>query len=301
MPLKRGIDDTVEQTEASLHTTSSELPSQKKVHLSEPTLDLPVYYPSLPSLVDPMPSIEQMVGAIPEQSLRSLLCALAKNEQTNYARSMLADTYTIHLQHLQALAAAERAKVINFDHYSKSAWKVLNVGFYAKLSGSKQYEAAGDVFGQIAGCIESIGSQVSLDSSFGTKLSALETLRKIAKTVLLSTNCLGHEVRKEFQYDACLTTPLRNIAVYMDEDEARTAGHNVSEQGKGTLLEKMKWVLGEWKSYCLGGTDDLLAVVDRLAGLAEGNEGDATGEGRENGREEAASTTPAAARVITID
>ncbi|KAK3314595.1 hypothetical protein B0H66DRAFT_563204 [Apodospora peruviana] len=79
------------------------------------------------------------------------------------------------------------ARVINFDHLSKSVWHTLNTSWYTQLSSSKQYEASLDAYNDVTKCIESIRKKTPpTTSAYGTKLSALETLRKIAKTVLLS-------------------------------------------------------------------------------------------------------------------
>ena len=44
----------------------------------------------------------------------------------------------------------EQAKVINFDHHSKDVWYAYNIK-YARLSGSKQYDVAGQVLNEISG------------------------------------------------------------------------------------------------------------------------------------------------------
>ncbi|MCJ1384528.1 hypothetical protein MMC17_007645 [Xylographa soralifera] len=61
------------------------------------------------------------------------------------------------------------AKVIDFDHYSKTAWRAINT----------QYKS-------IKGCIMDIRKKCPAGASYGTKKSALETLRKIGKTVCMS-------------------------------------------------------------------------------------------------------------------
>lgn len=90
------------------------------------------------------------------------------------------------------------------------------------------------------GCIDSIGTQVKPESSLGTKINAIETIRKIAKTILLAGDTLGHEVRKQFSYDTSISGNLVAILEEMTPEEGAAAGKNVSAVGKGTLLEKME-------------------------------------------------------------
>jgi hypothetical protein len=116
------------------------------------------------------------------------------------------------------IVAAQQAKVIDFDHYSKSAWKVINVT-YGKLSGSRQYEASFQAVADVKRYIQAIGKDAPAHANFGTKKSALETLRKIGKTIALSTDVIGHEVRIEFQSESCLETTMLRIAKSMAEEE----------------------------------------------------------------------------------
>jgi len=152
--------------------------------------------------------------------------------------------------------------VIDFDQYSKSAWHTLNTSHYSNLSSSKQYEASWDAFGEVTGCINAIRKKATAQCSYGTKLSALETLRKIAKTILVGTNTLGHEVRKQFQSDDCLIDAMREIAQSMTPEERLRAGAN-NLDNKGTLLSKLEWVQSEADGYCIEGLDvsDVVALL----------------------------------------
>ena len=88
--------------------------------------------------------------------------------------------------------------MIDFDHHSKEVWYVLNKK-YRKASGSTQYDLAGDAYGEITSGIDDIANQYKSHASFGTKCNAIETLRKICKSIALSDNSVtGHEVRKMF-------------------------------------------------------------------------------------------------------
>lgn len=128
------------------------------------------------------------------------------------------------------IVAAERAKVIDFDHYSKSAWKVTNVT-YSRLSGSKQYDASFDAASSVQDDIKAIGKAATPHASYGPKKSALETLRKIGKTIALSTGTIGHEVQKQFQWDHYLERTMLQIAKSMtDEEQAKMLTDEFAEK-----------------------------------------------------------------------
>ena len=112
----------------------------------------------------------------------------------------------------------ERTKVRDFDDYSKMAWRAINVT-YKGLSGSRQYQFAGESCTTVVDCIESIQNKCPLDASLGTKENALITLRKIGKTVCLGDGVIGREVQKHFQYDTCLEDTMLRIAEGMMPEE----------------------------------------------------------------------------------
>ncbi|PIA97619.1 hypothetical protein CB0940_06612 [Cercospora beticola] len=158
------------------------------------------------------------------------------------------------VNHYVQQAFEEQSEIIDFDHLSKRAWHAIN-SQYAGMSGSKQYDRSWDVTRDVVECIESIRGQVKEFSSFDTKVNALETLRKIAKTILLSGDVIGHEVRQHFQCESAFSEAVAEILDSMSEDECVAAGQNVSEVGKGTLLEKLEWVCAEAEDHCLEDLD----------------------------------------------
>ena len=115
-------------------------------------------------------------------------------------------------------AAKSLSEVIDFDHHSKTVWYALNIE-YRKLSSSRAYERSGDVSNTIDDCIETIGEQFEGAASFGTKKNALETLRKIAKSICLSNNTIGHEVRIDFGHGGRLTALMSKIVQTMGDSE----------------------------------------------------------------------------------
>ena len=76
--------------------------------------------------------------------------------------------------------------VIHFDHHSKKVWHELQHGQIRhgqNVGSSKQYELALEVSNSVRYHIADIRRQTPANSSFGTKKSALETLRKIGKSL----------------------------------------------------------------------------------------------------------------------
>lgn len=75
--------------------------------------------------------------------------------------------------------------------------------------------------------IEQIRDEATCECSFGRKRSALETLRKIGKSITMVPSTLGHEVRKHFECDPCIQEGMLDILKSMNlEEKARHgAGH----------------------------------------------------------------------------
>ena len=130
------------------------------------------------------------------------------------------DTADIVKRHVDKLHAANAAKVIEFDHHSKTVWKAINVD-YKKMSGSHQHDMVPNVLETIVDCIRDIQDNCPWSASYETKKNALETLRKIGKTMCLSSNIIASEVRKSFQYDIILEETMMDIADRMTIKEKR--------------------------------------------------------------------------------
>ncbi|KAK4494010.1 hypothetical protein PRZ48_015196 [Zasmidium cellare] len=257
----------------------------------------PLYYPSLPcpTPTGQPPPIADMISTLREADLRTLLTQIAQTEPSNFALSLLTDTYTTRI-------LAARAQVIDFDHHSKSAWYTLNRSHYTKLSGSKQYEASWDAMAEVTGCIHAIAKRATPETSFGTKLNALVTLRKIGKTVLLSSgDCLTSEVRKQFASDHCLEETVNGILEGMSVEERIKAGKNVSEVGKPDLLEKMRWVYNDGSGYCIfEGLGEAVELLE-FGEFEEGEDGEEDEEEEEDEDESLVVLNPSRPAVITID
>jgi hypothetical protein len=216
-----------------------------------------------------------IINKLPQQTRLDILIAAAERHQDvglNLANA-----------HIQILRV-ERDKVIDFDHYSKTAWKALNVT-YARLSMSKQYEISHEACHTIQDCIAAIGDQTPAHASYGTKKSALETLRKIGKTIALGPmDEIGKAVKQNFQYETCLEETMVRVVESMSETE-RADVMTMEFEDKLEELEELagnQCIFEDLKRV----RETLLAAVDEEEEEEEEEEEGADGEEDGNEREE---------------
>jgi hypothetical protein len=234
-----GIDDVESAT-----VSSSSARSAKK------------YSPSLPVPEGvTLPSDTAMLASLNPTQLQELALALVQRDASNFARSKLTDYWI-------TIVNKDRAKVIDFDAYSKNVWRSLNPR--GRMSGSAQYEAAFDVASDIHYSINAIGDLAKPTSSYGTKLNAIETLRKIGKSIVLAGDTLGSEVIKQSQSDTILQDTILAILESMSPDERVKAGQNVSEPGKPNLADKMDWISDEYGGHCLDEEETFFRILSLL-------------------------------------
>ena len=138
----------------------------------------------------------------------------------------------------------QQTTTVDFDYLSKDVWKALNVT-YGKLRGARQYELAGEAQRVVVGCIETIRMGCATVASYETKLNAVETLRKIGKTICMSGNeVVGREIIKAFESEKILEDTVLAIVQSMTDDE------------RGKLL-KDPWFNKLWQLIVLS-TDHLI-------------------------------------------
>ncbi|EME41821.1 hypothetical protein DOTSEDRAFT_26945 [Dothistroma septosporum NZE10] len=186
----------------------------------------------------PMP----IAFALDSDTLRAIVIAAATGLPYNSTFSLFGEAYAKHLQKEDAAIRREQTRVVNSDRYSEDAWHILNTSHYTALRRSKQYDAASDAFDERAGDVEEVGKTIVLSS--GDRLQA--------------------EVINQFQYDPCLVDAMCGVSESMEQEECVRAGRNVLDVGKGTLLEKMRWLRRRWKECYLGGEEDLDIVIEAL-------------------------------------
>ena len=153
--------------------------------------------------------VQELVDSMDPKTIANLLITAA----TSYP-----DVASLVQREVDRITTAERARVINFDYLSKSAWKTLNVT-YDRLKDSHAYEMTGEAAGSIEGCIEKIRKGCPKTASFKTKENALETLRKIGKSICLSNGVVGHEIRIFYQGKTSLVSTMLGIAKSLTYEE----------------------------------------------------------------------------------
>lgn len=226
-----------------------------------------------------------MIAALEEKALRDLLLQSAASSQDiqrsikdayqrQVARPQPPPLLPQPLLSTQLSAASQPARpavpllsqmrpVTNFDHYSKSAWHALNDRELLGLSGSRQYTMAGDVYGDICDCVNAIDDMTKDDAPLGTKQNAIETLRKIAKTVILGEDTVGYEVRKELQGDSHISDIMIRITESMTPEERLRTGRKADAKG-GTLISKLEWVRDEAEGLCLKDFEGFSRVLELM-------------------------------------
>ena len=116
---------------------------------------------------------------------------------------------------VKRISAAERAEVRNFDHLSGSAWRSLNV----HVKDSQAYGMARGAADSVQGCLNTIQKGCRKTTSFRTKESALETLRKIGKSICLSNGVIGREIRNDYELAGELVITMLVIAESLTQEE----------------------------------------------------------------------------------
>ncbi len=155
---------------------------------------------------------------------------------------------------------APRLQPRDLSRFSAAAWHAINTD-YCDSRGSKEYENAHLAIDDVESCIESIrDAAIEPGTPFETKRSAIETLRKIGKTICLSTDVIGSEVRKHFQGETGLEDALLAIIRPMELEEVKSIA--LTRDEKGQFLEKMKALTSSAKNFCiLDGLEEVSAIM----------------------------------------
>lgn len=212
--------------------------------------------------VDPS-KVPELVDSIDPETIANLLTTAAKTHP---------DVASLVQQEVDRIAAAERAKVLDFDYLSTSVWRTLNV-IYDRLKGSHAYEMAGEAAASIEACIETIRRRCPKTANFKTKESALETLRKIGESICLSSDVVGHEIKKGYNSGGALVPVMLDIAESLTDEEM--------EWLRPWCDDKLVELQGTADGYCL--FEDLYQVRELWGGDEEMEDED---EGSTNGNEE---------------
>ncbi|KAK6000322.1 hypothetical protein QM012_003954 [Aureobasidium pullulans] len=159
-------------------------------------------------------------------------------------------------------ASLGMSKTVNFVHYSNSVWHTLNSKQHLDAVKGRQY--ANKAVQRIANDISSVATQVQRESSLSTKKNALETLRKIGRSVCLATGVVGERVRDTLGSDKIFVDAMIIVADSFTEDDRRT----VWAGGSGTEIIKRLEQLDELRRCyrVFDGLDIVLALLKREDG-----------------------------------
>ncbi|KAL8862775.1 MAG: hypothetical protein Q9178_000717 [Gyalolechia marmorata] len=184
----------------------------------------------------PTPDYQSIINTFDATTTKTLLLAAAQHHPSI--------AHAVITQHEQNLAA-ERTRVIDFDHHSKSIWRALTNA--DKMSGSHAWEASFDVTDSIQSAVETIVDSTPAHASLGTKKSALYTLRKICKIIVVNgSDTCGREVCKTVGEEETLEKGMLDVVGRMSEEEKECFRGDTEWVGKmEELLE-----LGErWEMF----------------------------------------------------
>lgn len=154
----------------------------------------------------------EMIVKLPQDTTNAILYNACQNDAVASA--------TVQAANRERLASIAATPPVNFDHYSSSCWYTLNKK-YARLSGSKQYDAVADIESELSDARDAILQAANVpDARWETRRNALEVCRKIAKSVML---CEEMQIRHELMKDSVELTAwadaMAEIARGMSEQE----------------------------------------------------------------------------------
>ena len=157
---------------------------------------------------------KSIIDTFDEQTVRDVLLVTAQ---------YVPDAAALIVRRRDGIIREESAKVIDFDFQSKVAWHALN-NRRDKRNGSRGYDAGIDAAITVSQIIAQIREQTPSHASFGTKKSALVTLRKIGKSIALGGNYdeFGSEVIKTLsnEGDPLEEAMLEIVGAMMEEEKA---------------------------------------------------------------------------------
>lgn len=155
--------------------------------------------------------LAKKIDTLDEKTVRMFLLAAAKESPRV---SNLIESESAKIKEI------ESTEIIDFGYHSKSVWRTLNVDYVKGIKDSRQFEMSGEAVESVRKQIEDIGDRCLTHASYVTKYSALETLRKIGKIIILSSDStLGREVRESFCEDSILEDTMLDIVNSMTSEE----------------------------------------------------------------------------------
>ncbi|KAM0813596.1 hypothetical protein AB5N19_13592 [Seiridium cardinale] len=215
------------------------------------------------------PGFREMVEALDEETVRHTLIRLASMAPS--AQTVIRQAYTQHVRDKE-----KPSEPIDFDQYSKKSWHALHTSDAAKrwaaLDEVRRISATSRALETVLGHVSEMRSQIRETTPFDAKLNALETMRKILKSVLLGSNELAGAVRSQLARRGGLGDDVVIVLMCMTEDEMIRAGGTADE--KGTLAQKFRWCRDEARKYGLVSLKGLDTVVEMMGMSLHGNRWD---------------------------
>jgi hypothetical protein len=151
------------------------------------------------------------------------------------------------------------SKSVNFVHYSNSVWHTLNAKQHSDPTEGHQH--ANKAVQKVANDIHTVASQVQRQSSLTTKKNALETLRKIGRSICLATGVVGETVKEVLGSDKTFVDAIVKVTECFTEDDRRVLWAG----GSGVEIVKRLDQLDELRRcYCIfDGFEVVLEVLKR--------------------------------------
>lgn len=225
-----------------------------------------------------LPSKDQMIASLSEDNIRELLSHIVSLDTTGIVHAGIVNEYV-----QQKVRAGFQPN--EFDSFSKTAWHYIHFQYASSGGGKQSYHPSATSEGIVC-CVKEISAKVDPSSSYTTKLSALETLCRIANMIIRSDETRGEEIRDMFVFGHVLSDTMIKIVQDMPLEERLSAGLNVSEPGNGTLLEKMEWVSNKANRSAIDGLLLGRANVMLRGGHDSGDMSAIAGEGIESDGED---------------
>jgi hypothetical protein len=202
------------------------------------------------------------LSGTPSSDIDALIEELSSEEVQNIL-AQAAATHPDVLQKINDIVSAKRQRegnrVVDFDYYSGSVWKTLNIT-YRSLSGSEQYHIADEVMDEIDGTIAHIVLQCRRSANPQTRYNGLSVLRKIGKSILLSRDTLAHEVQKLYQSNHSLDDGMRSIVAAMSpEEKGRIRRNDADPEGLWLKLLELEKLAD---NCCFTGIGKVIKLLD---------------------------------------
>ncbi|KAG9582709.1 hypothetical protein KCU77_g11182, partial [Aureobasidium melanogenum] len=237
-------------------TVTMDLPPPPNHHQHAPQMSVRVDTPmnEVPATTYSDASLDTALDSFSAAELRQLLRLAVQKHP-----SLASDITSEHAQK----ASFGASKTVNFVHYSNDVWHTLNSKQHLDPAKGRQY--ADKAVQRIANDISSVATQVRRESSIVTKKNALETLRKIGRSVCLATDVVGERVKDVLGSDKMFVDAMIKVADSFTEDDRRTLWAG----GSGTEIVKRLEQLDELrKCYrVFDGLDVVLRLLKREDGL----------------------------------